>query len=100
MDLEELLQTIRTVAQGRARISSEIAEKLAERVSGQQLTARELETLERIVAGRSNKDIATDLHISEPTVKSHVNSLLGKLGAQDRTQAAIIALQRGFVRLP
>lgn len=100
MDLEELLKTIRTVAQGRARLPSEIAEKLAERVGGEHLTTRELETLERIVAGRSNKEIASDLHISEPTVKSHVNSLLSKLGAEDRTQAAIIALQRGFVRLP
>ena len=100
MDLEELLATIRTVFSGRGRISGAIAEKLAERVSGQQLTARELSTLERIVAGRANKDIASDLNISEATVKSHVNSLLGKLGAEDRTQAAIIAVQRGFVRLP
>jgi two-component system NarL family response regulator len=100
MDLGELLATIRSVHGGKGRIAGEIAEKLAERVSGQQLTSRELDTLERIVAGRSNKDIASDLHISEATVKSHVNSLLGKLGAEDRTQAAIIAVQRGFVRLP
>jgi two-component system NarL family response regulator len=100
MDLEELLTTIRSVYGGKGRIPGEIAEKLAERVSGQQLTTRELDTLERIVAGRSNRDIASDLHISEATVKSHVNSLLGKLGAEDRTQAAIIAVQRGFVRLP
>jgi DNA-binding NarL/FixJ family response regulator len=99
-DLEELLTTIRTVFMGKGRIPYAIAEKLAERVSGQQLTARELGTLERIVAGRSNKEIASDLNISEATVKSHVNSLLGKLGAEDRTQAAIIGLQRGFVRLP
>ena len=100
MDLEELLTTIRSVHGGKGRIPGEIAEKLAERISGQQLTSRELDTLERIVAGRANKDIASDLHISEATVKSHVNSLLGKLGAEDRTQAAIIAVQRGFVRLP
>ena len=100
MDLQELVTTIRSVHSGKGRIPSAIAEKLAERVSGQQLTARELGTLERIVAGRSNKEIALDLHISEATVKSHVNSLLGKLGVEDRTQAAIIALQRGFVRLP
>jgi DNA-binding NarL/FixJ family response regulator len=100
MDLEELLAAIRTVFAGKGRISFAIAEKLAERLSGQQLTPRELSTLERIVAGRSNKDIASDLNISEATVKSHVNSLLGKLGAEDRTQAAIIAVQRGFVRLP
>lgn len=100
MDFEELLTTIRAVAAGKGRISFAIADKLAERVSGQQLTARELNTLERIVAGRSNKEIASDLNISEATVKSHVNSLLAKLGAVDRTQAAIIAVQRGFVRLP
>jgi DNA-binding NarL/FixJ family response regulator len=100
MDIDELLSAIRTVYLGKGRISSAIAEKLAERISGQQLTARELNTLERIVAGRSNKEIAFDLHISEATVKSHVNSLLGKLNAEDRTQAAIIAVQRGFVRLP
>lgn len=100
MDFEELLTTIRAVDAGKGRISFAIADKLAERVSGQQLTTRELNTLERIVAGRSNKEIASDLNISEATVKSHVNSLLGKLGAVDRTQAAIIAVQRGFVRLP
>ncbi len=100
MDIDELLAAIRTVSLGKGKISSAIAEKLAERVSGQQLTARELNTLERIVAGRSNKEIASDLNISEATVKSHVNSLLGKLNAEDRTQAAIIAVQRGFVRLP
>ncbi len=100
MDLDELLTAIRQVVEGKARIPYAIAEKLADRVSGQQLTARELSVLERIVAGRSNKDIAADLFISEATVKSHVNSLLGKLGVQDRTQAAILALQRGFVRLP
>jgi len=100
MDLEELLAAIRAVFAGKGRIPSAIAEKLADRVSGQQLTTRELGTLERIVAGRSNKEIASDLNISEATVKSHVNSLLGKLGVEDRTQAAIIAVQRGFVRLP
>lgn len=100
MDMDELLAAIRTVYKGKGRISTAIAEKLAERVSGQQLTNRELNTLERIVAGRSNKEIASDLNISEATVKSHVNNLLSKLGAGDRTQAAIIAVQRGFVRLP
>jgi two-component system NarL family response regulator len=100
MDIEELLAAIRSVHAGKGRVSSSIAEKLAERITGQQLTGRELNTLERIVAGRSNKQIASDLNISEATVKSHVNSLLSKLGVGDRTQAAIIAVQRGFVRLP
>ena len=100
MTVDELLSTIRIVASGKARIPAAIAEKLAERVSGQELTPRELGVLQRIVAGRANKEIATDLNISEATVKSHVNSLLGKLGVADRTHAATLALQRGLVHLP
>ena len=99
MPFDELLKAIRAVHQGKSRIPSPVAEKLAERVSGQQLTARELSVLERIVAGRANKEIATDLFISEATVKTHINSLLGKLNVTDRTQAATVAIQRGFVHL-
>ena len=99
MPFDELLKTIHAVHEGKSRITSPVAEKLAERVSGQQLTARELSVLERIVAGRANKEIASDLFISEATVKTHVNSLLGKLGVVDRTQAATVALQRGFFHL-
>jgi two-component system NarL family response regulator len=100
MEVEELLAAIRTVHIGRASVPSSIAEKLAQRIGLQDLTARELEVLERIVAGRANKEIANDLNISEATVKSHVNSLLGKLGVDDRTHAAVVALQRGIVHLP
>ncbi len=99
MPFDELLKTIYAVHRGKSRIVSPIAEKLAERVSGQQLTAREIGVLERIVAGRANKEIAADLFISEATVKTHVNSLLSKLGVADRTQAATVAIQRGFVHL-
>ena len=99
MPFDELLKTIYAVYGGKSRITSPIAEKLAERVSGQELTARELSVLERIVAGRANKEIASDLFISEATVKTHINSLLSKLGVTDRTQAATVALQRGFVHL-
>ena len=99
MPFEELLRTIEAVHSGRSRIAPPVAEKLAERVSGQELTAREISVLERIVAGRANKEIAADLFISEATVKTHVNSLLGKLGVTDRTQAATVAIQRGFVHL-
>ncbi len=99
MTLDELQDTIHAVHQGKSRIPPAIAEKLADRVSGQQLTARELEVLRRIVAGRANKEIASDLGISETTVKTHVNSLLGKLGVADRTHAATLALQRGIVHL-
>ncbi len=100
MELDELLSAIRAVHVGRARIPAEIAEKLAQRVGSQELTGRELAVLQRIVAGRANKEIASDLNISEATVKSHVNSLLGKLGVDDRTHAAVVALQRGIVHLP
>lgn len=100
VDMEELVDAIRAVNAGRGRIPSVIAEKLAQRVGSEELSSREVEVLERIVAGRANKEIASDLHISEATVKSHVNSLLGKLGASDRTHAAVLALQRGIVHLP
>jgi len=99
MDLAELTEAIRTVHAGKLRIPSRVAEKLAERMGGSSLTARELEVLQLIVAGRSNKDIGAALFISEATVKTHVNSLLSKLGVEDRTQAATTALQRGIVHL-
>jgi two-component system NarL family response regulator len=97
MPLEELVATIKAVHGGKLHIPSSVAEKLAQRVSGQELTARELGVLERIVAGRANKEIAADLFISEATVKTHINSLLGKLGVADRTHAATVAIQRGLV---
>ncbi len=100
MDVEDLLSAIKTVHAGRASVPPAIAEKLAQRVSSQELTTREFAVLQRIVAGRANKEIAGDLNISEATVKSHVNSLLGKLGVDDRTNAAVVALKRGIVHLP
>ena len=97
MELDELVKTIRAVHDGKLHIPGPVAEKLAERVSGQELTARELSVLERIVAGRANKEISSDLFISEATVKTHINSLLGKLGVADRTHAATVAIERGLV---
>jgi two-component system NarL family response regulator len=99
MSYDELLDAIRTVHAGARRIPSAVAERLAERMPGQELTARELQTLTLIVKGKSNKEIGEALSISEATVKSHINSLLGKLGVTDRTQAATTALQRGLVHL-
>jgi len=99
MTIDQLVNAIRTVQSGRSIIPGPIAEKLAERITAQQLTSRELSVLERIVAGRANKQIATDLFISEATVKTHINNLLGKLGVADRTQAATVAIQRGLVHL-
>jgi two-component system NarL family response regulator len=97
MPLEELLTTIHAVHSGKLHIPPPVAEKLAERVGTQQLTSRELCVLERIVAGRANKEISADLFISEATVKTHINSLLSKLGVADRTHAATVAIQRGLV---
>ena len=99
MTSEELIATIRTVHEGRSHIPAEIAQKLAERMGTEELTPREFDVLEQIVHGKSNKEIATELEISEATVKTHINSLLGKLGVTDRTQAATAAIQRGLVTL-
>jgi two-component system NarL family response regulator len=99
MTSEELISTIRAVHAGKSYIPPAIAERLAERMGAQDLTPREFEVLEHIVQGRSNKEIAAELEVSEATVKTHINSLLGKLGVTDRTQAATAAIQRGMVPL-
>ena len=99
MTSEELIAAIRTVHAGKSLIPPAIAEKLAERMGTEELTPRELDVLEQIVHGKANKDIAIELAISEATVKTHINSLLGKLGVVDRTQAATAAIQRGIVPL-
>jgi len=99
MNADELMDAIRTVHAGKSRIPAVVAERLAERMGGPSLTGRELDVLKRIVGGRSNKEIASELFISEATVKTHINSILSKLGVSDRTQAATTALQRGIVHL-
>lgn len=97
---EELLKTIRAVAAGEHRLPPEVAARLAERMSRPTLTRRELEVLELIVRGKSNKEIGVELSISEITVKRHVSNLLEKLQTGDRTQAATLAIQCGIVHLP
>ena len=99
VSFEDLTEAIRMVHAGHKRIPAEVAERLAERFSVEPLTGREQQVLELIVRGKSNKEIGTDLKISEATVKSHINSLLSKLGVTDRTQAATTAIQRGLVHL-
>jgi DNA-binding NarL/FixJ family response regulator len=96
---DELMDAIRAVHSGKSRIPPMVAERLAERMGGPSLTGRELEVLELIVLGNSNKEIGGELAISEATVKTHVNSILDKLGVTDRTQAVRTALQRGIVHL-
>ena len=97
MTTEELISTIREVHAGKSRIPAVIAERLAERMGTEELTPREADVLEQIVQGKSNKEIAIELEISEATVKTHINSLLSKLGVTDRTQAATAAIRRGIV---
>ena len=97
MTVEVLVSTILAVHAGKSCIPPVIAQKLAERMATEQLTHREQDVLEQIVRGKSNKEIGTELDISEATVKTHINSLLSKLGVSDRTQAATTALQRGIV---
>lgn len=99
MTTDELVTAIRAVHAGKSHIPPAIAERLAERVGSEDLTQRELDVLEQIVNGKSNKEIGNELDISEATVKTHINSLLSKLGVTDRTQAATAAIRRGIVPL-
>ena len=96
---EELLGAIRAVHAGQTRIPTEVAAKLAERMNSPELTPREREVLNLIVAGHSNQEIGNALFITEGTVKAHVNSILSKLNVSDRTQAVGVALKRGIVHL-
>jgi two-component system, NarL family, response regulator len=93
---EELLVAIRTVAVGQKYIPPAVGAKLAERMSNPALSDRELEVLALMAKGKSNKEISATLHISENTVKFHVNNILGKLEASDRVQAVLVALKRGI----
>jgi two-component system, NarL family, response regulator len=95
----ELLEAIRAVARGQRRLPAEVAARLMERIGTEALTEREVDVLRRMARGRTNKAIGAELSVSEGTVKFHVNNILGKLGANDRTQAVTIALQRGIIHL-
>jgi DNA-binding NarL/FixJ family response regulator len=95
----ELLDTIRAVHAGQKRIPPEVAAELAEHATDEDLTSRELDVLRLIAAGNANKEVAGQLSITEETVKSHVTSILAKLGANDRTHAVTIGLKRGVIEL-
>ncbi|HEY5929447.1 MAG TPA: response regulator transcription factor [Burkholderiales bacterium] len=95
---EQLLDCIRAVHAGDTFLPPNVAAKLAAQVSEERLTDREQEILKLIAAGDSNKAIARKLNISEGTVKTHVKSVLFKLGATSRTEAAAIAARRGLVQ--
>jgi DNA-binding NarL/FixJ family response regulator len=95
----ELLDAIRAVHAGLRRIPAEIATVIAEHAGDEALTARELDVLRQVAAGRSNKAIATDLQISESTVKAHLKAILAKLDADGRTHGVMIAVKRGIIRI-
>ena len=96
---KELLDTIRIVHAGRRRIPPEIAAELADHVTDDSLSDREVNVLRRVAMGNSNKIIASQLNVTEATVKGHMKSILSKLGASDRTDAAMIALRRGYLEI-
>jgi DNA-binding NarL/FixJ family response regulator len=95
----DLLDAIRAVHAGRKRIPPEIATELAGHTGEEELTTREMDVLRLIARGNANKEIAAQLSITEETVKSHITHILGKLGANDRTHAVTIGLQRGVIEL-
>jgi DNA-binding NarL/FixJ family response regulator len=96
---EELINAIQTVYRDLRYLPRLALDRLAERTPSVELTPRENEVLLCITQGRSNREIAEQLHIAEKTVRIHVSSVLDKMGARDRTQATIYALQRGLVHL-
>jgi|SRR5271167_758554 len=95
----ELLNIIRKVASGRKHVPADVAGLVAEHLGQEDLTARELEVLELIRDGNKNKQIASQLKISETTVNFHIKNIVGKLQANDRTHAVTIALRRGLLRI-
>ncbi len=99
---EELYAAIRSTARGESVLAPGVAAKLIGRMRApaeEQLTKRELEVLQLVAEGDSNKDIASRLHISQATVKSHLIHIFGKLGVSDRTAAVTVAIKRGILRL-
>jgi DNA-binding NarL/FixJ family response regulator len=99
MPQDELLAIIRSVHAGKRQVPPAVAARLAEHLGEEDLTARELDVLRLIRDGYKNKQIADKLFISENTVNFHIKNLVGKLGANDRTQAVMIAVRRGLLQI-
>jgi DNA-binding NarL/FixJ family response regulator len=97
---KDLLDMIRSVRAGRRTLSPEVSFQLANHLGDDALTPAEVDVLRLIAGGKANKQIADQLRITEFTVKSRVQNILSKLGASDRTQAALIGVKRGIVDLP
>ena len=96
---DALVDTVRRVRAGETYLPPQLAAKLAERVSGQALSPREIEVLQRMAVGKSNKEIGTELFISEGTVKTHIKSIFSKLDVVSRTEAVATATRRGLIQL-
>jgi two-component system NarL family response regulator len=96
---DALVETVRRVFAGETYLPPPIAAKLAERVSGTALSQREMEVLQRMATGKSNKEIGTELFISDGTVKTHVSSIFSKLDVVSRTEAIATATRRGLIQL-
>jgi len=96
---KELVDTIRAVHSGKKALSPEASFEIAEHATDDALTPAEISVLRLIAAGNANKQIADQLSITEETVKGRVKNILSKLGANDRTQAAMIGLKRGIIEL-
>ena len=99
MPPKDLVEVIRQVHAGKKRVPAELAAQLAEHLSDEALTEREVDVLRHIAGGNRNRDIAEQLFISEETVKVHVKHIMEKLGASDRTQAVAIGVRRGIIQL-
>jgi DNA-binding NarL/FixJ family response regulator len=98
MPPRELVEVIRQVHAGKKRVPPEVAAHLAEHMSDEELTGREIDVLGHIAGGNRNRDIAEKLFISEETVKVHIKHIMDKLGASDRTQAVAIGVRRGIIQ--
>jgi two-component system NarL family response regulator len=98
-DPATLLSTIRAVHGGRRHLPEDVSRRLLQHFGSDGLTVRETQILTLIVRGFDNQAIAEGLAITEGTVKGHINNIFGKLGVKHRTQAAIVAIQRGIVHL-
>jgi two-component system NarL family response regulator len=96
---DELIATIRTVNGGKEALPQRVADRLAARRRRPDLSQRELDVLHQLARGRTNKEIAAHLFISEDTVKSHIKGLFSKLEVKDRTEAVITAFRHGIVHL-
>jgi DNA-binding NarL/FixJ family response regulator len=99
MIADKMMSVIREVAGGGRPIPPEIAQRLTDRMFKASLTARELDVLRLVAAGRRNKEIAGELSISEETVQGHMKNILAKLDVHDRTEAVAVAVRRGIVHL-